>query len=280
MNSPSILADSLPGVPDSVVREVEELPSSIAGLSTIAPYTSAGPNALFFEVPRTARYLVSSGKTVECQVESGGDPSAVELFLHTSARGALIHQRREIPLNATTLIAPNLQTVALCGPSPIGKSTLAAALCLRGWLLVAEDITRIAWNGTAAVAWPSAGAVKLWRDACEMLGFDPTKLTRVRESLEKYYAPVRSASAPSALGVIVRLRVAPASDVVELAPTMRADLVSESTFRPRWIDPLGCRIYHSRAAAQIGRCCRAVVLSGARERPVQELADRVAEIAR
>lgn len=270
----------MPGVPDSVVREVEELPSDVPGLSTIAPYTSAGPNVLSFEVSRIARYLVSNGKTVEYSAETGADPSAVELFLHASARGALIHQRREIPLYATTLIAPNLQTVALCGPSPVGKSTLAAALCVRGWLLVAEDITRIAWNGTTAVAWPSAGAVKLWSDACETMGFDPTKLKRVREGLEKYHVPMRSASAPSALGIIIRLRPVPGSEALELSPAMRADLISESTFRPRWIDPLGCRVHHSRAAAQVGRCCRVVALSGARERPVQELADRVAEIAR
>jgi hypothetical protein len=268
----------LPGIPDSIVRENRELASEIPGTSPIGPFTAAGPGVLWFEVPRVARYLVRGGKTVEYAAESGADPAAVELFLHTSARGALIHQRREIPLNATTLIAPNMRTVALCGPSPVGKSTLAAALCLRGWLLVAEDITRIVWNGSAPVVWPSHRTVKLWRDACEMLGSDAGKLSRVRDGLEKFYVPVRAAVTPSALGIIIRLRAAPGNEVVEIPPANRAGAISESTFRPLWIDPLGCRVHHSRAAGEVGRSCRAVVLSGARERPVHDLADHVAEL--
>ncbi|MGH6889120.1 MAG: hypothetical protein ACREHF_07995 [Rhizomicrobium sp.] len=270
----------MPGIPDSIVREVPELSADNPGTSPIGPFTAAGPGILYFEVPGVARYLVRNGKTIEFAVESGADRAAAELFLRTSAQAALIYQRRELPLNATTLIAPNLQTVALSGPSATGKSTLAAALCLRGWLLVADDITRIVWNGTAAVAWPGHGTLRLWRDACEMLGFDPGKLTRVRDGLEKFHVPVRSAATPSALGVMIRLRVSLDSDVLELPAERNVQLVSESSFRPRWIDPLGCRVQHSRVAGQIGRCCRGIVLGGARERPVQELVDEIAGLMR
>lgn len=270
----------LPGIPDSTVNEVGELPADIPGTAPIAPFTAAGPDTLSFEVPGIARYLVRNGKKVELVIENGADRAAARLFLTTSARGAAIHQRREIPLNATTLIAPNLQTVALCGPSPVGKSTLAAALCLRGWLLVAEDITRIVWNGSSAVAWPSAGSLKLWRDACETFAFDPERLVRVRDGLELFYVPVRSATAPSALAAVIRLRASSDTDVLEIPRARRAELISESTFRTRWIDPLGCRVHHSRLAAQAAGSCRALVLGGARDRPVQELADRVAELVR
>ena len=270
----------LPGIPGTMVREVESLPDHLEGGAGIGPGTEAAANALLFEVPGIARYLVREGKTVDVAVAQGADRAAARLFLLGSARGALIQQRGELPLGAATVVAPNWKSVAICCPSAIGKSTLAAALCKRGWQLVADDITRVSWNGTMAVAWPSSDRLKLWRDACDMLGENADTLERVRDGLEKYFLPVRAATSPTALHMAVRLRVAPYLDAVEIAPDERAQLLAESTFRPRWIDPLGRRTEHARATGLIARNCRGVVLSGARECGIEELADRLAEIVR
>jgi len=270
----------MPGIPGSLVREVETLPEHLEDGADIGPYTEAAPNALLFEVPRIARYLVRDGKTVDVAVVPDADRAAARVFLLGSARGTLIQQRGELPLNAATLVAPNWKGVAICCPSAIGKSTLAAALCRRGWLLVADDITRVSWNGSMAVAWPSHDRIKLWRDACEMLGENADTLECVRDGMEKYFLPAHAATTPAALSVVVRLRVAPTLDSVEVAPDERVDLLAESTFRPRWIDALGQRAAYARNVRQIARDCRGVVLSGARERPIEELADRMAEIVR
>jgi hypothetical protein len=263
-----------------MVRETDTLPEHLEGVAEIAPHTQAAPNALLFEVPRIARYLVRDGKTVDVAVAPDADRAAARLFLLGSARGALIHQRGELALSAATVVAPNWKGVAICCPSAIGKSTLAAALCRRGWLLVADDITRVSWNGTVAVAWPSSDRIKLWRDAVEMVGESAGALERVRDGMEKYFLPVRATATPAALHLAVRLRVAPYVEQVEVAPDERAGLFGESTFRPRWLDPLGRRGDHARLVAQIARACRGVVLSGARERGIEELADRMAELVR
>ncbi|HEX4078509.1 MAG TPA: hypothetical protein VHX61_06510 [Rhizomicrobium sp.] len=270
----------VPGVPGAAIREVPELPRHLPGGVPVAPHTEALPGALLFEIPRIARYLVRDGTTIDVAVMDGADRAAAELFLLGSARGALIHQRGELPLNAATLIAPNWKCVAICCPSVVGKSTLAAALCRRGWLLVADDITRISWNGTMPVAWPSHNRLKLWRDACEMLGADADALQRVRNGLEKYFLPVSASATPAALGVAVRLRIAPQTSVEEVPAGDRPHLLSESTFRPRWIDPLGRRADYARIVREIARGCRAILLSGARERPILELADRLADAVR
>jgi len=270
----------LPGIPGSLVREVETLPQHLDGGADVGPYTEAAPNALLFEVPRIARYLVRDGKTVDVAVAPDADRAAARLFLLGSARGAIIQQRGELPLSAATLVAPNWKGVAICCPSAIGKSTLAAALCRRGWLLVADDITRISWNGSMAVAWPSHDRIKLWRDACEMVGENAEALERVRDGMEEYFLSVRAATTPTALSVAVRLRVAPYVDTVEVPPVERAQLLTESTFRPRWLEAVGQRAAHARNLQQIARTCRGVVLSGARERAIDELADRMVEIVR
>jgi hypothetical protein len=270
----------LPGIPGSIVREVATLPEHLDGGQEIGPCTEIAPNALLFEIPGIARYLVRDGKTVDVALAENADRAAARLFLLGSARGALIHQRGELPLSAATVVAPNWKSVAICCPSAIGKSTLAAELCRRGWQLVADDITRVSWNGTMAIAWPSSDRIKLWRDACERMGAGGSALERVREGMEKYFLPVRALTTPTALNLAVRLRVAPYIDAIEIAPDERAQLLSESAFRPRWIDPLGRRAEHARVAAQIARTCRGVVLSGARDRTIEELADRVAELVR
>jgi hypothetical protein len=270
----------VPGVPGATIREVAELPEHLAGGACIGPCTEAAPNALLFEIPRLARYLVRDGKTIEIAVAANADRAAARLFLLGSARGALIHQRGELPLNAATLVAPNWKCVAICAPSAIGKSTLAAALCRRGWLLVADDITRVSWNGTMAVAWPGPDRLKLWRDACEMAGENADALERVRDGLERFYLPVRTVTTPASLSVAIRLHIAPHIDKIELTPPERGELLTEGTFRPRWIDPLGRRADHVRIVGQVARVCRGIVLTGARERGIEELADRVAEIVR
>ena len=261
-----------------MVREVSSLAEHLEGAEAFAPFTEAAPNAFLFEVPGIARYLVRDGRTVDVAVSPDADRAAARLFLLGSARGALIHQRGDLPLSATTVVAPNFKTVAICSPSTIGKSTLAAALCRRGWQLVADDVTRVSWNGTMAVAWPSTDRLKLWRDACEMMGQDAETLECVREGMEKYFLTVRAATTPTALHMAVRLRVAPYVDIVEIAPAERVDLLSESTFRPRWIDAMHRRTEHARLVREITRTCRGAILNGARERNIEELADKFTEL--
>lgn len=259
-----------------MVREVASIPEHLEGGEAFAPLTEAAPGALLFHVPGIARYLVRDGKTVEVAVSPDADRAAARLFLLGSARGALILQRGDLPLSATTVVAPNWKAVALCSPSTIGKSTLAAALCRRGWLLVADDITRVSWNGTMAIAWPSADRIKLWRDACEMMGEDADVLERVRDGMEKYFLPVRATTTPTALHMAIRLRVAPEIDAVEFGTDDRVQLLTESTFRPRWVDAMGRRTQHSRVVRETARACRGMMLSGARERHIEELADKLA----
>jgi hypothetical protein len=270
----------VPGVPGAVIREVESLPEHLLGAAQIGPCTEAMPGALLFEVPGIARYLVRDGNTIEVAVAPNADRGAAELFLNGSARGTLIHQRGELPLTATTLIAPNWKCVAICGPSAFGKSTLAAELCRRGWRLLADDVTRVNWNGSMVIAWPSSDRLKLWRDACEAVRLDASALEPVREGLEKFYAPVPAAATPAALAITVCLEIAPIAQIKRFPSAESASLLSGATFRPRQIDPLGRRPDHERMILQVSRNCRTMRLEGARMCAVGELADRLEEAIR
>ncbi len=270
----------VPGVPGATVHEVETLPGGLNGGAPIGPYTQAAPGELLFEVPRIARYLVSGGTRIEVAVEQNADRAAAELFLHGGARGTLIHQRGELPLNAVTLIAPNWKCVAICGPSAFGKSMLGAVLCRSGWLLVADGITRVTWNGSMAVAWPSDDKLKLWRDCCEALRLDIPNLRRVRDRMERFYVPVAATRTPARLAALVHLRLASRVATTSLSAAEGAAFLGEDTFGSRQIDPLGCRVAHAHIAAQVSRSCQSFRLDGGRRSPIADLARQLSELMR
>ncbi len=270
----------MPGVPGAVIREVAGLPEHLAGGARIGPGLEVSTGKVLFEIPRLARFLVEDGRSIAFAACPGADRAAIDLFLHGAARGALIHQRGELALQAATLVAPNWKCVAIAGPSGFGKSTLAAALCQRGWLLVADDVTRVTWNGSMAIAWPSSDAVKLWRDAFAMVNVDPDRCTRVREGLERFHAPMPSAAGPAALSIIVAVRSAPGLGLVAFPPGECEMILSRTTYRPRLLAPLGRAGDHARIVAQVARVCRPLGIDGARTHPVEELADRLEQAVR
>jgi hypothetical protein len=168
--SDAIIEGPLPGVPGAVAREAQSLPEHLAGGRVIGPYTEAAPDALLFGIPGIGRFLVRDGTTIETWIAPGADRSAVKYVLFASALGVLIHQRGELALQAVAMVAPSGAGVAICGPSAVGKSSLAAALSRRGWLLLGDGITRVTSSSSGGIAWPSVAKLQLWRDACESLG--------------------------------------------------------------------------------------------------------------
>ncbi|HEX4078920.1 MAG TPA: hypothetical protein VHX61_08625 [Rhizomicrobium sp.] len=266
------------GIPGAIVREVAGLPEHLPNARIIGPATEVAPGALLFGVPGIARYLIRDGQSIEVAPVPDGDRDAARLFLHTSARGTLIHQRGELPLQGAAMAAPGGTCVAICGLSGAGKSTLAYELSRRGWLLLAEDVIRVSWSGSKALAWPSDDAVTLWRDACEAAGFFVPELKRVRAGLERYYVPLAPATTPAELNVVAVLRIAPGPGTFELTREQRLEILPGCVFRPRQVLALGLRDTHARMIAQVSGNCRMVGLDGAKQTPIREIADRLTQL--
>jgi len=198
--------EPVPGIPGAFIRRVGELPATLPEGEAAGFAAEARPGQLLFVVEGTGRFRATGGALIEFVADPGADEGKLRLFLLGTARGALIHQRGELPLHAATLVPPGRNAaIAICGPSGAGKSTLAAELSRRGWVLVADDTTRITWNGGEAVAWPSRDSIKLWRDAFESSGIDVSRLERVARDLDKYYVRVPARDTPVKLGAIAEL---------------------------------------------------------------------------
>jgi hypothetical protein len=273
MNAPQ----AVPGIPGAFFHRLDLAPAPFTGGVVAGRHSIARTGTLFCTMPEIGTFLAQDGVSVEYREAPGADPGWVTLVLHGTARGALIHQRGDLPLHAATLAPPGGgPAVALCGDSGAGKSTLAAELARRGWALVADDTTRLAWDGSALIAWPSRPRIKLWRDACEAAGLNTDALERVTRDMDKYYLPVTGVAAVR-LGTIVEL-TSEASDGA-MGRSARLALVSRHTYRFQFVRPLGMEAQHMAMAARAVSNCAVVRMAGGRGYPLAALADAVEALA-
>ena len=177
-------------------------------------------------------------------------------------------------MHAATLVAPGSdKALAICGRSGAGKSSLAAELSRRGWTLVADDTTRVTWDGENAIAWPSRDSIKLWKDACESAGIDTATLKHVMKGMDKFYVHVAARDQPIKLGTIVELSPDGASRVQSAGDRMA--LVSRHAYRSNHIRPLGMQREHVQIVARVASACAMYKLPGERAMTVAALADPV-----
>lgn len=263
---------AVPGVPEASVMRVTGLPARLAGARQVGPHSQARPGALLRVVPRVARYLVTGGNRIEVAVEEAAHPAEVLSFLLGGVRGALIHQRGELPLHAATVVPPDgSAAVSICGASGTGKSTLAAKLVQRGWSLLADDLTRITCTHSSVEAWPCSDGIKLTPDAIVRLGLRADSLEEVAAG--KRWLPAATQAHPVSLGLILLLDRHPQASLRMLSGSAALATLTQQTFRLHYVAALGVIAEHLRIVSRVVAACRCIALS--RHSGVESLADNL-----
>lgn len=124
-------------------------PASIGSVdASSGPYRrSAG--AVLLEVPDVARYLALSPGELIVEPCLGADPEDVSALLVATALPMLMWMRGGIMLHAAGVVVPGARgMLALCGPSGIGKSTLAQRLVACGAGFVGDDSLCLTTRGS------------------------------------------------------------------------------------------------------------------------------------
>ena len=116
-------------------------------------------------------------------------PMAAEemaVYLLGPVMGFLL-RRRHITCLHSSCVELQGHAICLCGEAGCGKSTTAAALALRGFPVVAEDIVRLEEAGGRFMAVPGYPRVCLWPESVQMLLGSEDALPLITSGWEKRY---------------------------------------------------------------------------------------------
>lgn len=116
------------------------------------------------------------------------------VYLRGPLMGFVLRRRGVTALHAS---AANFEgrAVVFCGPSEAGKSTIAAALALRGVPVIADDITALLEVGGRFQVEPGYPRICLWPKAVEDLFGTADALPRLTQGWEKCFLPLDGKSA-------------------------------------------------------------------------------------
>lgn len=154
-------------------------------------YMSIGASEFSMTVKNVGDFYASDGKRIEYSPHEYADNASLELFLNGSVYGAVLHQRRILPLHGSSFIF-NDSGVMFCGDSGAGKSSLTTSFCLNGAKFLTDDVTPILFEDEKPHIWPKTGKIKLWDDSLEQLKKKKENLTKIRPEDEKYYLPMEA----------------------------------------------------------------------------------------
>ncbi len=242
--------------PDVVMRRAE-VPSHLDNADITRRAWERAGDRFLLRAPGVGRFLLSAGRGIGFQMEAGADAADCAAYLVGSAFGLLLHQRGQIVLHASA-VAMNGKATLFCGNSGVGKSTIAAALCLRGHPLVADDICAISF---AADEHPRVSAhssqIKLVADAVAAVGLAAQSDAAVQRRRDKYQIdpPVKTDEADFPIGRIYILRrnadQGPEISLSDSAESLR--LLQRNAYRPGVVRRTGQVARYFEAAAMIAR---------------------------
>ncbi|MBX2997320.1 MAG: hypothetical protein KF893_02325 [Caldilineaceae bacterium] len=170
-------------------------------------------------------FSIQSGKEIGCDVAADVDPQLFRLPLLEPVMALLLHQRGHLILHASA-VARNHQVFVFLGEAGLGKSTLAAALCARGFSFVADDIVAIRFDTEhGPLVLPALPRLKLEAESVAALGEDIADLPQLHPYVTKRALPVFSnlSNEPLPLRRLYRLAYAQQMEIAPL-PTHAAML--------------------------------------------------------
>jgi hypothetical protein len=163
------------------------------------------------------RFLIDHAATL-IWGEPGPGLSYDELFVYLlgPVLGFALRRRGTVALHASSLSIQG-NAIALVGEAEAGKSTTAAALALRGWPVLGEDVCALADSGGHYRVLPGYPRVCLWPDSVDFLFSSSDALPFIVSGWEKRFLSLdglraRFASSPAPLTAIFLLAERSAQD--------------------------------------------------------------------
>lgn len=226
---------------------------------------------VWLKIPGIARFLVAEGCRITIEPYPDSNPKTWMIYLMGSAFGALLLQRKQLLMHATSL-SKGSQGYLITGRSGAGKSTTSAALSHHGYRLCADDQTLIRKDFSLVSGHPF---VKLWGESIDMIDANagsaikvrPGELNRIRDEQEKYYLPVPSQNMNSQIKTaeearenesatvrsvfILDFAAIKTPDFFEVRDSEKVESILGNIYRKMYIPGMGLEGYFTHRAVQL-----------------------------
>lgn len=175
--------------PDIEIRLVE---TTICGSGSNGVHVREAGDRIAIHRNRIGSFCVEKGRRIAVNPAVNGSPGLLRRYLFGAALPILLFQRGTLTLHASA-IAIGDAGILFSGTPGVGKSTLAAALAVRGHRLLCNDVAAIRFNGTPTV-YPGISAVKLDEGSAETFGDKLRRHDWTADELDKSYYTIPRAS--------------------------------------------------------------------------------------
>ena len=194
-------------------------------------------NEFAMQVEGVADFYACDGKEVEYGPVYGSDLNSMELYLNGSVYGAVLHQRKILPMHGSSFRHKG-SSVIICGDAGAGKSSLTASFFLNGADFLTDDVTPVIFRDSIPYIWALSDRIKLWADTLEQFEIKKTGLPRVHPDVDKYYLSMRGGDGGMyRLDRILILQHSEEREVTfkELTGTHKFAAVRSEIYRPEYL---------------------------------------------
>lgn len=212
-------------------------------------------NVCLVKIPEVAIYLIQDGNTIKVSPFAGANEDQVRLYILGTCMGALLMQRRILPLHGSA-IAIDGKAYAIVGESGAGKSTLASAFLKLGYQLISDDVIPVTLNeADVPMVTPAYPQQKLWLESLDQFGMEADQYRPIFQRETKFAIPVSEQFASQSLplaGVVELIKTD--CDEIEFNPIQnlhRLQTLFNHTYRNFFIARSGLMDWHFRTTAKM-----------------------------
>lgn len=223
-----------------VVIEKGRVPSTIPNAVLDNPQKKIGADSFLLKVPNIASYFVEKGSRIVVEPEENALPEGIKTFLLGSCMGALLYQRKILPLHGSCVSADG-RGILITGNSGAGKSTISSAMYKKGYKMITDDVAAVfADESNAPLVHPSFPGQKLWEDAIDRIGRSEEKkpLNRILNDMNKYAIKSHAYFCDEPQPIKFIFEIIPASvgkvTIDEINGTEKLDLIMKNAYRKRF----------------------------------------------
>jgi hypothetical protein len=269
------------GEPDIVMRQGRVARTLANSLGSTLLWDADGDHFLL-RGRGVGRFLLSDGREVIFEPEYGVPAARCAGFLQGMVIGMLLNQRGGIALHASA-VAVSGKAVLFCGASGEGKSTLAAAVSMRGRGMISDDVSSITFDRAGHPFVSADGRqLKLTNSSIDALHLNARRREAVLEKSDKTYVspPVRWTGADLPVGAIylLRSRAGSPDSITPLESAAALQELNRNAYRPGLIRRTGHAPRYFAASLRIVQ--QASVFTYNRERELARLPELASALER